>query len=130
MPVTYEIDSERHLIYTRCLGPVTLPDVLEHFATLVQDPERPDQMDVLLDLTETTSFPTTDQLRAVSLEIGRIRPQVQFGRCAIVTSNQAWFGLARMFEVFAINYFHATDVFRTVGEAAIWLESPTGNQSA
>lgn len=124
MPVTYEIDQARRLIHTRCVGPVTLEEVLGHFAELIRDPECPDQLDVLLDLRETTSFPTSDQLRAVSSEIGRIRPHVIFGRCAIVTPNDAWFGTARMFEVFASNYFHATEVFRTVDEAALWLESP------
>ena len=93
MPVVYDIDRVRQRIHTRCIGPVTLSDVLEHFATLIRDPNRPDRMDVLLDLSETTSFPTTDELRAVTFEIGRIRPNVQFGRCAIETSNETWSGL-------------------------------------
>jgi hypothetical protein len=75
-------------------------------------------------LSETTSLPTTDQLRAVTFEIGLIRPHLQFGRCAIVTSNETWFGMARMFEVLAANYFHATHVFHTVGDAVVWLDSP------
>jgi hypothetical protein len=124
MPVSYEIDTTRGLIHTRCVGPVTLEEVLGHFADLIRDPECPDRLDVLLNLSEITSLPTSDELRAVSSEIGRIRPHVIFGRCAIVTANDAWFGTARMFEVFASNYFHATDVFRTVDEAALWLGSP------
>jgi hypothetical protein len=124
MPVTYEINSTRPLIHTRCVGPVTLEEVLGHFTILVEDPDRPDRLDVLLDLTETTSLPASHELRAVSSEIARIRPRLQFGRCAIVTSNDAWFGTARMFEVYAVNYFQATDVFRTVNDAVLWLESP------
>jgi len=124
MPVTYEINTTRRLIHTHCVGPVTLEEVLGHFTELIQDPACPDHLDVLLDLTETTSLPTSNQLRAVSSEIARVSPRVQFGRCAIVTSNDAWFGTARMFEVYAVNYFRATDVFRTVNDAVLWLESP------
>lgn len=124
MPVTYEINSTRRLIHTRCAGSVTLEEVLGHFTDLVQDPACPDYLDVLLDLTETTTLPTSHELRAVSSEIARIRPRVQFGRCAIVTSHDAWYGTARMFEVYAVNYFRATDVFRTVNDAVLWLDSP------
>ena len=125
MPVTYQIDHGRHCVHTKCTGPTTLAEVLGHFAVLIQDPECPERLDVLLDLSEMTSLPASDQLRAVASEIARIVPRVQFLNCAIIAPKDALFGMARMFEVFAEQHFTATRVFRTKEEGAIWLEFPT-----
>lgn len=125
MPVIYQIDRARSLVYTQCTGPTTLDEVLGHFATLIQDPECPERLEVLLDLSEMTSLPAIDQLRMVASEIARIVPQVQLLNCAIIAPKDALFGMARMFEVFAEQHFTATRVFRTKEEGAVWLECPT-----
>jgi hypothetical protein len=124
MPVIYQIDRAKQLVRTRCTGATTLDEVLQHFAVLVQDPECPDRLNVLLDLSEMTSLPASGQLRVVASEIARIVPRVQFLNCAIIAPNDALFGMARMFEVFAEQHFAATRVFRTREEGVIWLESP------
>ena len=121
MSVTYQIDQAKRRIHTRCIGAVTLDEVLQHFADLVRDPDCPARLDVLLDLSETTSL-TSSQLKAVTTEVARVRPRVQFDGCAIIASRDALFGMARMFEVFAENYFGATRVFRTMDEGTRWLE--------
>jgi hypothetical protein len=122
MTVTYRIDQATRRIHTRCVGAVTLDEVLRHFADLVRDPDCPGRLDVLLDLSETTSLPTSYQLTAVTTEVARVRPRVQFDGCAIIASRDALFGMARMFAVFAENYFGATRVFRTMDEGTRWLE--------
>jgi len=121
MPITYQIDTSRGVIRTRCVGDVRLPDVLGHFRQLQIDDNRPARLDVILDLTETTSLPSSDQLREVSEAIGRIRNDVQFRACAIVTDSDAWFGTAQVFEVLAARNFTATKVFREIGEAEAWI---------
>ena len=122
MTVTYQLDQAKRRIHTRCVGAVTLDEVLQHFADLVRDPDCPARLDVLLDLSEITSLPTSSQLTAVTTEIARVRPRVQFDGCAIIASRDALFGMARMFEVFAENHFGATRVFRTVDEGTRWLD--------
>jgi hypothetical protein len=97
--------------------------VRRHFATLSQDKDCPARLDVLLDLSEMTTLPESDQLRTVTSDIAHLRPQIRFGSCAIVASTPPVFGMARMFEVFAEPYFSATRVFRTEAEAADWLEA-------
>lgn len=123
MAVTYQIDRAKQRVHTRCIGAVSLDEVLEHFAVLSGDPECPDQLDVLLDLTEMTSLPTSAQLNRVSTEIGRVRPRIRFRNCAIIASSEVLYGMARMFEVFAEEYFLASRVFRTMPEGTEWLES-------
>jgi hypothetical protein len=130
VPVTYQIDSAARFIHTRCIGAVVLEEVREHFATLSGDPECPDRLDVLLDLSEMTTIPDASELRTVTTDIARIRPQVQFGSCAIIASRDALFGMARMFEVFAEAYFVATRVFRAEVDGLAWLESRRRGPSA
>lgn len=121
MPVTYAIDRARGIIRTSCTGYVTADDVAEHFETLVRDPDCPHVLDVLLDLTETMSVPSSAKLRVVAEDIRRIRERVQFGACAIVVATDALHGALMVFEVMAARSFRTTKIFRDVGEAAAWL---------
>jgi hypothetical protein len=123
MPVVYEIDREKHRIFTRCIGAVTLEEVLEHFSTLARDPDCPEWLDVLLDLTGQTSLPTTGQLGAVATQMARVSPRVQFHNCAVIASEDAMFGMARVFGVLAESYFAAAHVFRSVEDGIKWLDS-------
>jgi hypothetical protein len=130
MPVKYQIDKVNRIIRTRCIGPVTIEEVVEHFRVLERDPDCPDRVDVLLDLSEETTVPNKGNLQQVTGEIRRIRGRVQFGACAIVASTDALFGMLRMFEVFAQQYFRQSFVFRTASEAEAWLASQHPTTSA
>jgi hypothetical protein len=129
MPVTYKIDRANGLIRTRCIGDVTLEEVIDHFRVLGRDPECPSYLNVLLDLSQQTSLPKTDNLRDVAHAVNRIRGHVRFGACAIVACTDAMFGMLRMFEVFVEHYFRQTSVFRTLPEAEVWLASQTSKKS-
>ena len=122
--VVYQIDQDRQRIHTRCVGEVTVEAVQEHFTVLGRDPTCPEVLDVLLDLSEMTNLPSSDQLGAVTVELARVAPRVRFRHCAIVASQQALFGMARMFEVFAEKYFVATRVCRTLADGERWLDAP------
>src|SRR5437667_1738650 len=117
MPVSYTIDAEEKLIRTRCIGNVTLNEVIAHFRTLERDPGCPDILDVFLDLSETTSLPLSGQISAVAVEISRIKKKVRFNTCAVVANRDALFGMMRMFSVVAGPYFTAIHVFRGASEA-------------
>ena len=112
MPVFYEIQKEDNLIRTRCVGQVTLHEVLNHFRTLEQDPDCPAYLDVMLDLRGQLSVPTSTQLRTVSEQMRRVRGTVQFGICAIVADSDAVYGSAMVFEVIAARNFRVTKVFQ------------------
>jgi hypothetical protein len=122
MSVTYTIDKPLGLIRTRCFGHVTLPEVIAHLRELEIDEECPTWLDVILDLSDTISLPSSEQLRAVTEKIGRLRDSVRFGACAIVVRTDAWFGTAQVFEVLAARNFSATKIFREVAAAETWLE--------
>ena len=121
MPVTYNIDTARKLIRTTCSGPVELEEVVDHFRTLLQDPDCVGTFDVLLDVSAQERVPVSTQLGAVTREIGALRRKIQFGSCAIVAPGDVMFGMMRMFEIFATPYFKAIRVFRSLGDAKAWL---------
>jgi hypothetical protein len=130
MPITYEIDKSHRIIRTSCAGAVTIDEVIDHFHVLEQDPDCPDRANVLLDVCEETSVPTSDNLRQVTFEINRISKRVQFDTCAVVACTDELYGMLRMFQVFTESYFRETYVFRTTGEAEAWLASHQPTTSA
>jgi hypothetical protein len=121
--VTYTIDANERLIRTLCSGFVTLNEVAAHFHELAGDPACPSYLDVLLDLQATDSLPRKGELQAVTVELARVRAKVRFGLCAIVVQRTVLFGMFRMFEVMAQDYFTAIRVFRVAAEAEAWLAS-------
>jgi hypothetical protein len=130
MPVRYQIDQTKGIIRTKCSGDVTLEDVLDHFRTLQSDPECPSRLDVLLDFSEWTSEANGAQLRTVSHAIAGVRDRIEFDACAIVAPTDLLFGVGRMFEVFAEEWFRAIHVFRSAGDAEAWLNSQQSSRSA
>jgi hypothetical protein len=121
MPVAYKIDMNRKLIHTTCERDLTFAAVMDHLGTLASDPDCPDRLHVLLDLTKVTSTPTTDQLLKVSDAIGFVREKVRFDSCAIVAPSDVLFGDMRMFEVFTEGKFASMRTFRDIKEAERWL---------
>jgi len=125
MPVIYEIDRERRLIRTRCVGAATLDEVLEHFDALQRDPDCPEHLDVILDLSGQVTLPEADQLRVVAARIAEVR-EISFGKLAVIADRDSMFGMARMFEVFAETHFTASRVFRDGNEAERWVLDTAG----
>jgi SpoIIAA-like len=121
VPIHYRIDPHRKRIWTACIGNVNPKEIKKHFRELAHDPTRPDRLNVLLDLTEMTSLPETDQLRVVSKDLKKHQAQLRFNACAIVASRSVLFGMMRMFQALAQNSFRTTQVFSTAAEAEAWL---------
>jgi hypothetical protein len=124
MPIAYTINVPAALIFTQCVGNVTLHEVQEHFRELARVWPPVDRLDVLLDLTDVTSLPTLRELEKAATEIeAQIGPR-RFGRFAVVTEQHPLHGAMEMFAVLAGRFFDAVEIFRTPSAAAEWL-APT-----
>ncbi len=121
MPVLYEIDQARGLIHTRCVGPVTVGEMVSHILSLEHDPACPHRLDVLVDTSEATTVPDTRQLHEIDFALGQVRDRVRFDACAVVAPSDALYGVARMLEVLAGGHFRAMRAFREYDEAETWL---------
>ena len=123
MPIPYQIDHKESLIRTKCVGKVSLEEVLGHFDELEKDPDCPRSLDVLLDFSELETVPNPVQLMAVADRMHRIKDRVKFGACAIVAKSDVIYGIARMYTVYAEPQFRIARVFREFLQAEFWLQS-------
>jgi len=123
MPIPYQIDHKESLIRTKCVGKVSLEDVLGHFDDLERDPHCPRSLDVLLDFSDLETVPDTVQLMAVADRMRRLESRVRFGACAIVAKSDVIYGIARMYTVYAESQFRIARVFREFLQAEFWLQS-------
>jgi hypothetical protein len=123
MSITYTIDQDRKIIYTTIIGHLTLQDAREYFRKLKEDQSIPQHLNGFLDLRETKTIPTTQQLVEITKEIHHLQSRVTWGFCAITASEPALYGMGRVLGVIAQAMFSDIQVFYTNDEAKIWLDS-------
>jgi hypothetical protein len=121
LPITYSIDVPSALITTKCIGRVTVEEVLEHFRELPRVWPPVDRLDVFLDLRQLTSLPTLEELQSVAAEMETQIGTHRFGRCAVVTDRNLIYESAQMFQVLVNRFFDEIHVFRTAEGAVVWL---------
>jgi hypothetical protein len=78
VPIMYEINGESGTIRTKCFGQVTLPEVIDHFRTLGEDPNCPNRLDVYLDVSDVALVPESKQLSAVVTELKNTSASAEF----------------------------------------------------
>lgn len=131
MPIQYVIDPNERTIRTKCVGQLSLSDVISHFHTLALDPQCVGLLNVFLDLSEANTLPESREILAVVTELKRIRSKARFGACAILATGDALFGMMRVFETHAEEFFRVTHTFRSATEAEAWfaLQNRSGDAS-
>jgi hypothetical protein len=125
VPIHYVIAPGARTIRTKCVGPLTLPEVIDHFQTLAIDPQCADGLNVFLDLSEVSTLPNGREILAVVTELKRIRTKTRFNACAILAPGNALFGMMRVFEAQAEEFFRITHTFRTATDAETWFALQT-----
>jgi hypothetical protein len=118
LPATYDIDSQRRLVTSRIWGAVTDTEILAHNATLRSDPRFDASYQQFVDMTGITEIRvSTGMINETSLD--------QFfepgTRRAFVATDDAVFGMARMFALRAEGLGQTIQVFREEGRAKEWL---------
>ena len=122
MPLTYHIDKEQSLIITTAVGVLTDEDVLLHKTQLLKDPDfRPG-------LRELSDIRSIDRLAVTPIGIKNMvehdrhhAEQVEQHRLAIVASEDAVFGMGRMYQMMAEPVTESVRIFRDIDEAKAWL---------
>ncbi len=114
MPGSYEIDPQRRLVTSRIWGAVTDSEILEHNRTLRTDPKFDPTYQQLVDMTAITSIGvSTSMINETSLD--------QFfepgTRRAFIATDDAVFGMARMFALRAEGLGQTIQVFRDSRQA-------------
>jgi hypothetical protein len=119
MPACYKIDKERRLVMSTAFGVVTRQDLQNHQETLLADPEFGNAFSQLADFTRMT------RLEVSAADVRALAAKDVFGpeaRRAFIVSDDAAFGLSRMFEILrAAKGEEGIRVFRTVEEGFGWI---------
>ena len=120
MPIQFTWDAARAILFTTAEGMVTLTDIITHLdcesdAALLGCPEIFDARDARTNLTP-------NDVRNLVGQIQMRMKGTQFGPTAVVTTNDVFFGMARMMEILAeLDGGPAFGVFRTLDDALQWL---------
>jgi hypothetical protein len=120
MPVTYEIDSSRHLVRTLASGLVTYRELERHVA----EEEHDDAIGLaeVIDARGATTDLTSDQVRGLVARTDALVRKGRFGALAIVTDNDVAFGMARMYQLLCeLSLAVRIEVFRDLEPALAWL---------
>ncbi len=118
MPVTYHIESDTGMVFTRGEGMVTSAELLEHQRRLAADPAFEPGYRQLSDYSAVTH---TDASWGVIHELARNTPFHPESRRALVAPMDLVFGLARIFETFSEERSNVR-VFRNREEATAWRD--------
>lgn len=109
-------------------GIVTFHDLKQHLDEEVR--KRGIDLPEIFDARGARVEITSDEIRRLVDQAGRIAKETPFGPTAIVVTDPAAYGIARMFSIRAESVGVALGVFRDVASANRWIEIPGGQQSA
>jgi len=125
MPISYLIDAEQALVYSRASGVVTEPETSMHYERIKLDPAFHPDYRQLCDLQEVSDLRTSREfLRNLAMSSIFARGT----RRAIVATTDHYYGLARMMQTFSDLDGREVGVFRTEKEAREWLGLQEGEK--
>lgn len=121
MPMEYEFDERRGLVYIRGTGYVSAQDVGERERALLAEPWYAHALARLIDLREVEDFPPAPEIARYAATAGQAPPSGHPSRRAVLVATDMQYGLARM----VIGHFHSPlliyEIFRGESEALAWL---------
>ena len=124
MPVTHRFEGGvLHIHAAAQYEPAEIPRA---FLAGLADPLCPRPVALLLDVSESEVLATRnpDQIREVAQFLGPYAERID-GRCAVVTSGDSHFGMARMGAAYADLVGVEASVFRSPEDALAWLRPGT-----
>jgi hypothetical protein len=119
MPISYTIDKAQCQLHTTITGHVTVEEILGHLEAARKEQTFP--YAELVDMRGVAfPLPSAADIRRVTTFMRGIRVQEAFGPCALIVSDDASFGMARMFSTL-LSGLVPVNVFRNQEEAERWL---------
>jgi hypothetical protein len=123
MPISHVIDRGSNRMLTRAEGLVTFAEINAHLD--VEEIERGLELPELFDARGAITNVTAEQVRrlvARAHAAAQLRP---LGPTAIVTDDDHFYGMARMYAILCEHVGAPVEVFREVDPALDWLDGWT-----
>jgi len=126
MPIRYNIDSQRGMLFIVMDGETTQPERLSTLHAWINDPEFRPGLQTLADFSEATNVPTLSELSEI---VGLIRSYAEAigqKKVALVAARDLTFGVARQFIALAPGDFLTVRIFKDRDLALAWLAEGPG----
>jgi len=125
MAVTYSLKGDLARIAAQ--GKYEYDEARSRIMDALTDPRSPTPVAMLVDISQSESRRTPDELRELADLFGAHREKLG-GHVAFVAAEPLQYGLARMLEIFSDSRAVTVRVFNDDDEALAWLRQPgTGN---
>lgn len=121
MPMHYQIDSERGMLFIVSDGDTTQPERLAVMQAWLNDPEFRPGLRTLADFSNSGSVPSLPELEEIVGYLRRYADTIGQKKIAIVTGRPVSFGVARQFGALAPSGFLTVRVFKDRDAALAWL---------
>lgn len=118
MPATYHIDPARRLVVSTFMGNVSDAEVEKVIAAMASDPAFDPRFNNLVDARAVTDLAITTPAIRQSAERELF---AESSRRAFVVSDDAAYGVARMFQSLDVHGGERVGIFRDLAEAERWL---------
>jgi hypothetical protein len=126
MAVTYHFDHAVRRVILTVNGPMDNDEINACYAQLFADKAFVPGYDLLIDLSSTQGTASVIQLRERARRSGALK-HLTSGRVALVcVTNDAQFGMARMYTVFALEFGITAEAFTSREAADRWLLGQAG----
>ena len=119
MALTFQVDKAQGVVRSHGTGVLTMEDLLKYFADTRADPDFRPSMHRVMDLSDVTQLPSSEDIRSLAA-FARTKAPLETARMAIIASSDLAFGVSMMFKAF-VGYGERLIVFRDEGEAMDWL---------
>ncbi len=121
MPSAYRVDPELRIVWSRAWGVLAEDESAEHYRLLAAEPAFQSSFSQMCDLR---SVDRIDMSTAAIRALAKTAVFDPGARRAFLAPVDAHYGLARMLQAFSELEGSEIGVFRTVAEAAAWLNVP------
>lgn len=126
MPVTYTIDKQHRLIFTRVTGVLTIAETTEYFERIMRDTDCPDEAIEIVDFSGVTDFSLRfNDMRAITLKYQRTKSAKQILATIFNCTSNLSYGIGRMLQTLheIANEQHMVIITRTEKELSGCIEA-------
>jgi hypothetical protein len=127
MPIEWEADAETGLILSAAIGEIPTEAYLAFWDEIIADPRIAPGPRIVADFRRVEVTRSGADVRSLATGSKRFSEFMAGGRMAVVATQQASFGLARMYESLVSALDIEVRVFRDHDEARAWALDSTAN---
>lgn len=121
MPVRYSINTDDNIAEISAYGKITLLEIVREVGRIMATGEYKAGMDGIIDASQCDVEATAAQVQNLVSLMAKYKPLTRNARRAIVASEDLMIGISNMYGSFASDIYADVKLFRSVGEARVWL---------